>query len=537
MLRFSFTREPRFSTGDTDTDRLSLVHIRQQAEESGRFGTMTDLRTLLSRLIVPALLVAAVTMVYGHAFSYPTFNPEHSFHYMLNAGLTGRAWLDHYLTVGDLFYRPTVYFTYYQTLTQLIGWHDIFGFKLFGLALLVVLGLAVHWLGLLLWQGDRLAAGIAALVTVVHPIMFVSVYETTGFDLLYQLLVLAIVAPFVSPALTGPGRWRAAGLCLGLYLVALTTKEQVVALPGFLLLVVVLDRHENKASARWLVLAGTIALTIGYVLFNLPRMGYVDSGEYRTGINFAEILSNIESGPLWLAHLFVTDSQSWPWMTVHNTVPNLLYGFAVVGVVGWYGIRVFRTGDPGERRSALITAAFVASFMAIPIYSGGRSWHYALPLAGFALIQGRATATAIRSLGWGDGRRLLAATALVAALPVTLSGVGFAREMDARLSLFRINTEAMLHPPLAPEIMPHGATVLYATGVNSWMYGLGRLFRFAYLDPSIDEQIVPTLAALTPPLAKAWLAAPHAYYFVYDPDHLPAWADHSAELRARLAAP
>jgi hypothetical protein len=496
---------------------------------------MTDLRPRLFRLIVPALLVAALAAVYAHAFSYPTFNPEHAFHYMLNVGLTGREWLDDYFTVGDLFYRPTVFFTYYQLVTELLGWHDVYGFKLLGLGLLLILGLTVNRLGRQLWPGDRLAAGLAALVAVVHPIMFVSVYETTGFDLLYQLLILTIVSLFIGPALTGRRRWLLAGLCLCVYLVALTTKEQVVALPGFLALVLVLDRAAGPVPARWLVLAGTVALTIGYVLFNLPRMGYVDSGEYRTGINYAEILSNIGSGPLWIAHIFVTDSETWPWMTVHDTVPDTLYGLAVVGVVGWYAFGVFRREDLEERWRLLTVAAFVACFVAIPIYSGGRPWHYALPLAGFALIQGRAMAVAIRRLCGGHRRRLVVAAAVAALLPVALSAAGFPREMDARLSLFRINTEAMLHPPVEPKAMPHDATILYATGVNSWMYGLGRLFRFAYLDPTLTEMIVPDLSVLTPEQGLAWLLAPHAYYFVYDPDRLPAWTDHSAALRAMLA--
>ena len=495
---------------------------------------MINPKSPLCRLILPVSLVIAVTLVYAHAFSYPTFNPEHPFHYMLNAELTGREWLDHYLVVGDLFYRPTVYFTYYQVVTHWIGWHDIYSFKRVGLALLVLLGYLIYRLGILLWAGDRLAAGLAALITVVHPIMFVSVYESTGFDLLYQLLVLAVVFLFVGPALIGPRRWLAAGACLGLYLVALTTKEQVVALPGFLLLVLLLDRRAPAVPARWWVLAGCVLLTIGYILFNLPRMGYVDSGEYRTGFNGAEVLSNIASGPLWIAHLFVTNSETWPWMTIHNTVPNTLYGMGVVGVILWYGVWVIRQRQPEEQRRASIAVAFVISFMAIPIYSGGRSWHYALPLAGFALIQGRAVAMAIRAWAGSDRRRLGGAAVLVAILPVALSMAGFAREMDARSALFRINTEALIHPPVAPEAMPHGASILYETGDNSWMYGLGRLFRFAYLDPSLNEIIVPTLTALTSEQSKAWLASSHAYYFVYDPDHLPAWTDHSAQLRLQL---
>lgn len=500
----------------------------------GYFSAMINLKLLLCRLILPVSLVIAVALVYAHAFSYPTFNPEHPFHYMLNAGLTGREWLDYYLVAGDPFYRPTAYFTYYQIVTQWIGWHDIYSFKLVGLTLLVLLGYLIYRLGVLLWAGDRLAAGLAALVTVVHPIMFVSVYEATGFDLLYQLLVLVIVFLFVGPALTGSRRWLVVGLCLGLYLVALTTKEQVVALPGFLLLVLLLDRWAPAVPARWWLLVGCILLTIGYILFSLPQIGYVDSGEYRTGFNIAEVLGNVTSGPLWIAHLFVRNSETWPWMTVHNTIPDTLYGLSVVGVILWYGVRVFRQRQPEEQRRASIAVIFVISFIAIPIYSGGRSWHYALPLAGFALIQGRAIAMAIRAWAGSDRRRWGGAVAVAAILPVALSMVGFAREMDARSALFRINTEALIHPPVAPAAMPHGASILYETGDNSWMYGLGRLFRFAYLDPSLNEIIVPALVALTPEQGKAWLAAPSAYYFVYDPDHLPAWTDHSSQLRSYL---
>lgn len=496
---------------------------------------MKDLRALAFRLSLPGACVLAATLVYGYAFVHPTFNPEHAFHYMLNAGMTWRDWIGHYLTTGDLFYRPSAYYTWYQVVTRIVDWHDIQGFRLVTLGLLLVLTLVLARVGRVLLDDDRLACGLAALFFLVHPLTFIPVYEISGFDLLYQFAVLGILGLVGGGALHGPRRRLAVVGCLLLYAAGLTAKEQTIAVPLFLGLLLTFD-PKARASAEWRVLlAGVAALTAIYLRFDLPRMGYVATGDYRTGFNLDQLLGNLTSGPLWIVHLFVVDSDSWPWMKAFHEGPaNTLYGVVIVAISAWYGVRVGFGADRGERHRLLVLAAFVVATLALPIYSGGRPWHYALPLAGFALILGRATAAAIRTL---PDRRVAAAASLgAAAIPVLLSMSGLPREIEGRLPMFRVCYEALEHPPVPPGALPPGATVLYATGPNSWVYGLGRLFRFVYRDPTLTEIFVSDINALTPKQALAWRSAAHAAYFVYDPERLPAWRDQSAELRARLSS-
>ena len=65
-----------------------------------------------------------------------------------------------------------------------------------------------------------------------------------------HLCVIAVAVLFCGRALAG--RWSAAWLALAvvLYLVALTSKEQAIALPGFLLLVLLIERLLGPLSAE-----------------------------------------------------------------------------------------------------------------------------------------------------------------------------------------------------------------------------------------------------------------------------------------------
>lgn len=460
---------------------------------------------------VPAVLSGAVLIVYSFAFTYPSFNPEHALYYVLNDGLTLERLISEYTNPAQGFYRPTVFFGYYQLVSAAFGWDAIYGFKLVSLLLLLGYGLLVYKLGLIWWEGDRLAAGLAAVLAAIHPIHYVQVYETVGFDLIYQILVMGCLVLYFGPALRGRWRW-------------------------LLVVYAVLFRPSGPERRPQRLMAVMVAaLGVAFMAFYAGRLGYIDTGPYRTGPNWPQILINLKSGILWICHIFTLHNPVWPLALIQDTRSNFAFGVAVVAVTASYLIMVLRgAGAPGEARRLALVGSFLGVVLVIPVYSGGRPWHFGLPLAAFALMEGRALAWLIRRLG--SPRARLGVLCGVLAVTLTLSALDFRRELNRRLWLFRINTEALRHPPIAPAAMPRGATVLYRVDPDVWSYGVGHLFRFVYQDPSITELTVAPGAAPDPATWQRWLDAPNAFFFVYDPVALPAWRDCSAVLRRQLLA-
>jgi hypothetical protein len=495
-------------------------------------------RASASRWLFLALLTAAVAAVYGSSFTYPSFNPEHAMFYELNANLGWSGVLKQYLGASLGFYRPTEFYGYYHMVSAVFGWHGIYGFKAVSLLLLVGYACILYRLGMVLWADDRLAAGLAAGIAAIHPLSYVFIYETVGFDLIYQILIMGCVLLYFSPALEGRQRWLIVAAVVLMFVVALTAKEQALALPALLAFYSLVFRSPPRPvrRARLAMTVAAVGIGIGFILFYWGRWGSVNSGAYRTGFNGPQVWVNLESGVLWLFHIFTVYNPAWVYIYIQNTISNFLFGLFLVFILGRYLFSALIQGEnTGEPRRLLLVAAFLGAFMAIPVYSGGRPWHYGLPLAAFALIEGRAIASLARRF---KSRQLQAGlVGAVAVAAVLLSAINFNRETLSQMTLFRINVEAMRHPPVPPAAMPHNSVVLYSVAERDvWGFGVGSLFRFAYLDPTLEEMTVNGITSLTDQEKQRWLNAPTAFFFAYDPEDLPAWRDCTLALRQRLSA-
>jgi len=526
---------------------------------------MPALSFLARRGLAPGIaglsaVALAIAAVYARSFDYPTFNPEHALFFALNDGLTWRGLLDKYLDFTSGFYRPTVFYVYYQLISRLAGWHDIAAYRAAAVLLLFVFGVAVYRLALTLMDRDRLAASAAAVLAVVHPLMFAHIYEAVGGYLVNHLCVIAVAVLFCGRALAG--RWSAAWLALAvvLYLVALTSKEQAIALPGFLLLVLLIERLLGPLSAearlaeplRRLLLRRRVtcffliaAVSVAYLgLAFFPQYGLAiftvshdAAAAYRVAFNPQIVLSNLVSGPFGVAHIFKWPMVTWGMTWIQDNPWNTLFGVVLLAAIAWHVGTAALKRDRAELASfAVLLALFLAAAIP-PIISGGRPWHYVLCVAAYAVMAGRAFAALARRAA--GQRRAVLGGALLASFAgvVAMERGNFAREVRVRMPLFKLNAEAMQRPPVAPAAMPRGATVLYSIkGHDGWDFGVGNLFRLAYLDATIRELQAPDAEHLAPEMARDWLSARNAYYFAYDPAREPPWRDDTARFAAMLAA-
>ncbi|MGO8868265.1 MAG: hypothetical protein ACLQME_17375 [Alphaproteobacteria bacterium] len=524
---------------------------------AGSFFARRGLASGIAGLSAVALAMAAV---YARSFDYPTFNPEHALSFAVNDGLTWRGLLDRYLDFTAFFYRPTDFYVYYQLMSRLAGWHDIAAYRAAAFVLLFAFGVGVYGLAITLMEGDRLAASAAAVFAVVHPLMFTHIYEAVGFYLINHLCVISAAVLFCGRAFAG--RWGKAWLALAvvLYLVALTSKEQSIALPGFLLLVLLIERLLGPISAEarlaeaerrrlrrrrvtcFLLIA---ALSVAYLrLVFFPHYGLAmftvshdPAAAYRVAFNPQIVLSNLVSGPFGVAHIFKWPMVTWGMTWIQDNPWNTVFGAALLAAIAWHvGTAALKRDRPELASFAVLLALFMAAAVP-PIISGGRPWHYVICVAAYAVMAGRAFAVLARRVA-GQQRAVLGGALLVSfAVVVVMEHGNFAREVRVRMPLFKLNAEAMQRPPVAPAAMPRGATILYSVkGHDGWDFGDGNLFRLVYLDATIHELQVPDAEHLSLEMAREWLSARNAYYFAYDPARDPPWRDETARFAAMLAA-
>ncbi len=493
-----------------------------------------------------AAIILSILAVYVQVLSYPRYSPEWSLFYYWNVNLSLKDITVLYnpflVSFDQYFYRPTAFVTFYQLVTPFIDWRNIAAFQILGIILLVINSVFIYYFVRHLFK-DEITPLLTSLLSFIHPVFFILIHNLFMTDFLYQFFLLWFCILFCGDFLERKRAplWIVTALLL--YLLAITSKEQAIGLPVFLVGFVLLDFFFNRATAagtalfrnRLVLTVLTITITVIYVMIFLSRIqNPLSGGEYRTGLNVGIIINNIISGFLWLFHIFIYPNKTWPLFRVHNTIVNTVYGLMVLAAVLYYGAIIIIRKEREEIRTFLGLLFFIAAFMLLPVYSGGRPWHFALPAVAVMMLYARFISRLLGKVG----RRNIAAVALCVAVivPMTLSAINFSRDMNRVDEAFKLNSEALLHPPLPGSSIPKGSTIAYYPAEAKWLYGCGHMFSFVYGRNDINEIPVPDMNTITPEAALDLYSKAHLFYFEYDRNREPRWQDKSAQFRARLLA-
>jgi hypothetical protein len=264
-------------------------------------------------------------------------------------------------------------------------------------------------------------------------------------------------------------------------------------------------------------------LAIGLYWFghirHIPAQAHATSSDYRVGVNLDYITENVKKFPLWMTRVFNLapdgSGQSRDYANSRNTILGLAFLTATVTGVG---LRLRR--DAESRYTVLTLLAFIAIFLAIPIYSGAYLHHIVLPLAGFSALFGIGCAEWIGLMS-NRRYRLLAASCLVALLAYcTFTDAGAHVRYGEWRPVYRLNYYALNQPPLPFDRLHTGAPLVYIEnrlGWSEWGYGaFGNLTRLVYLNPDIREKIVPAMSQTTVPQCTEFLQNSSAVYLTYD---------------------
>ncbi len=492
-----------------------------------------------------ATIIICIISVYAQVLSYPRYSPEWSLFYKWNYNLSWKDILALYNpfanTLGGGFYRPTAFVAFYQIVTRFIDWHNIFAFQILGIMMLVFNSIFIYFFARQLFK-DEITPILTSILSFVHPVFFILIHNLFMTDFLYQILTLWVCIIFCGNFLERKNAPLWILIAMVLYVLSMTSKEQAIGLSAFLCGFVFLERVFNRSAAilgnklfrnRLILALLALFLTILYLVIYLSRyQDLVSGGEYRTGLNPGIIINNILSGSFWLSHIFLITNKTWPLFRVHNTIINNAYGFLILTAVVYYISACIMRKEKDEMRTLSALLFFVIGFMVLPVYSGGRPWHFALPAVAVMMIYSRFLSRVLERITVRAAA--LMALCLAVIVPMSLSAVNFSRDMDRVDEYFKLNSEALLHPPLPSSSIPEGSCIVYYPSQARWLYGGGYMFSFVYKRGDIIELAIPDMEKMTPEEALVLYSKAHLFYFEYDRNSKPRWQDKSAQFRARL---
>jgi hypothetical protein len=493
--------------------------------------------------LAPLMAVAAaIFLVYAPMFRMRTFGPELPLFYQYNEGRSLVQTLSEYRNFAPTWYRPTSFHLPYWLGQQVLSWYNTAGWQAMEAASLAVTCCAVYWFVLLLAPGRRLAATLAALYFGLHPAFYPAIVSVSSFDLPHVLFTIVCVGCFIR-ALAEGGRARVAALAASwlCFVAALTSKEVAVAIPAYLAVAAAILTPSGGGASRWLGGWGKRVCLVAPFLAVLPYYWSVhlagsvrslgNTGIYRGGFSAEAVLTNLHDLVQWTARIYYHTSREPGHGSCYDTFAVNGAGavLTVLVAVCWWR---HAARDERSRQRLYLMLAWMAVFLALPVYGGGFLWHASLPATGLAVLFGLAVAAWVESLAPGWPRRAVL-VALVLALAV-LSRANLQEEIAEGVHSrgFRLNASVREHPPVPRERLGPAPLVYVEDrmGYGEWSYGCLRwLFDYVYQRHDVEQVVVPRIEAVPAALREQWLRHPNAYFFRYDDGY--RWYDDSERFR------
>jgi hypothetical protein len=513
----------------------SITRAGPDARQSGR--------------LVPLLLLAlGVLLTYLEVFKYPYFISEYAQFYHDNSNLTLAGWLENYNPMRPGWFRPSAFILQYQIVAGVVGWHNIFAFQCVALLTLIGLAVSVYFLTAKL-LGDLRVAVFAGLASVIHPVMYMLPADLIYFDAMYQIALVWALYFFIK-SFEG-NAWKNLVWTGCLYLFALTCKEQSFVFPGVLVVFIGLRLFIMMQLREWKLLRPQILTAVvmcfvgcAFAFMRSVAMGNVN-GDYRSTIDWAQIIPNAVAGVTWIFRLFPWGTPSWDGIpgdiwAAHNSVlfsrlcgelfsvhgmwhpVSAIVGLLIVAVCIWGSIHILRVGSKYEKWVLGSLWASILVLIALPICSGGRPWHFAMPEIVVMIL-----------LSWGLLHLLskprpsfvLKGLVIVACFLMVLSMYDFSKARMSRFSMNYVNVDALARCPVSSARIPHGAKIYYVTGPEYWAYGNGYLFEWIYMRPDIVDVHLSSNADMSLECAKS-VAEGRDLMFHYDVQKR-VWTDES----------
>ena len=368
-----------------------------------------------------ALIAVFVTVVYHAITFYNTMNPEQASLWLAYQFTTLKAMFAPYLNIGDVFYRPTIFYVFLGGIGSLLDWHNVAGFRFVSFILMMGDCLGIYILVRVIWRGNRYAAVAAAAYFAANPSNYIVVSENFFSDTVSVLLLVSTVILF-HVALTAGNRrawaWMVAA-SIATFLLALTSRENAFLCPVFLFFVTLrYIRDRAPADSKQALRSGLATFApfaLLSALFTAARLLMLhhlsNSGAaYRTEANWGMISQNIPRMFDWMAHIFWRPLHDY--IDVHNgPIENSVgVGLVVLTFIGW--LLFFRRNRREAAWGLVECIVWISLFASLGIYAGYAPWHIFTALVGYSVLVGLGVAEVVCLIRTDRWRTVAALAAL-----------------------------------------------------------------------------------------------------------------------------
>lgn len=456
-----------------------------------------------------------------------------------------------WLHINIPFFRPSGHFLIYQLLMPIFGWHNLLALNIISFTFLTLIGFFSIKLYRLLFPSFHMGAFIAFSIYLMHPSLSISRLTFMHFDFAYVCFLVLALYLFVLSCKKPQHKMTYFILSLIVYAIAITFKEPAIMLGpvmfiyyciefynGEPLLKYVSDILHDKASLITLFLiTATSALLAWYLFLAWPSLIYAGKSFHLShSLGTANILiKDIFAINHNLIPFGTLPYQDYAWRTTLFTpaARYIMWIFFWISLACVYFLVKEKTNHSSEYKKSLIFLFISALlFTILPLsWASGAPWHHSLTLICLSMIMGFSAEYFLRRFTFT--KKYISTCCILISISIALIAVNINFENIIKYNLepkgflgISLNRNAILAPPdikhkLNKEsiIVVEDSTLLndYFMGNSAYPFLLfftaddyanfqrredhfflkfqpvysGNLFRYAYLMPSLKEELYP----------------------------------------------
>lgn len=429
------------------------------------------------------------------------------------------------------FFRPSGHFLIYQLLMPVLGWHNTQGLLVVNLIFLALTGFLLIKTYALLFPGFRMGGYLAFSLYLMHPALFLSRLIVLHFEFAYIFFCLLSFYCFArfcrGAALRANQRYLL--LALLFFLIAVTFKEPALMLGPVLALYFCFAGPGVRSRQGWQVLLLLTVTTLGlalYVSLAWPTLGHPLGGAITAPAKWSatvELLKALVGFPSEAQARLALQNAHLLWRDVYfpTLTRVILASFVFISLLaGWRS---------PQRQQMLFLVLAALLFLILPVnWAMGLPWHLSPSLLFLSLLAGFSM-EALTSK-WFDKQNTAGRFGVLLAFFIgltthTVNQSNLARVEAHSSFALQLARNAVLHPPPLREKLT--ATTLlvvedsllhdsYALGNGAYplflkpgldfdglqraqafsflkyqLFYNGYLFRWAYLQPDLQEELYP----------------------------------------------
>lgn len=480
------------------------------------------------------------------------------------------------------FFRPSGHFLLYQLITPFLGWHNTKAFFVLNFIFLALIGYLFIDLYQRLFPGNRLGGYIGFSLYLMHPALSLARITLMHFEFAYVFFLFLALDIFIicyqsARTQTLLKNSSLFALSLFVYMVAVTFKEPAIMLGPILVSYICIFSYQQESvvsylyelvsvkKTRWMI----ISITLISFLLSLYLIASWPNTHYPLSIfSLDRTLGAINSFfiDVWGARVNLFDrgylvfgDLAWRTIIFPDVVRYMIWLFCVSVCISF--IFLFFTQNSYRKAVIFLLVASVL-FLVLPFaWATGGPWHYTLTLITINLLMGfsfdfNCKVLRINPLVYqGLGLMICLCNFVLTFYVNQLNIQKYDQVENGKLGL-AVNRNAVLHPPAIQKLLTPSSVIVvedsqlhndYLMGNAAYPYLLflglkdfdvveqkqsafflkfqplysGTFFRYAYLRPSLKEQLYPftveNMNMVPNEIIYSWLSHhPDIFCFGYD---------------------